>query len=604
MQQFLSTETLIIELLLVASLVAIVVRRLQIPYTVALVIVGLLLTSQSPLQLELTPELILALFVPPLIFEAAFHLNLAELRQQLPTILLFAIPGVMLTMVIVGGVLALTTSLSLSGAMVFGSLIAATDPVAVVSLFRILGAPKRLTVLIEGESLLNDGTALVLFNLMVGVALSGEFDLWKNVVEFVRVGIGGLIVGLVLGWAISRLIARVDDYLIETTLTTVLAYGAYLVADRLHFSGVLAVVAAGLVNGNLGPQGMSPTTRIVLFNFWEYFAFLANSLIFLLIGLDVDVRALATRWQPITWAILAVIISRVVVVYGLGWFTRFFSNPISLRWKHIQAWGGLRGALSLALALSLPATMGTERDVLRPMAFGVVLFTLLAQATTMRLLIRRLKLITRSPAQIEYETRHARLTALRAAEAHLERRYREGLISTHAWEMLKPSLQEQAAHLADSVRAVLRREPALEAEELDTAYRELLRAQRSALQGLLRDGVISDEVYETLVAEVDSALSQPGVEPFVAPQGGEGESGLAPSGRVHRHLLVEPGSTCDGRKMRHVPWPEEFIVISVQRGEEVFIPRGETLLQAGDRLEVMASEKALREATALCRTIG
>src|SRR5574341_1300115 len=410
MEEFLQAETLIIELLLIVSLVAFVVQRLRVPYTVALVVVGLLITFQSPLEINLTPQLILALFVPPLVFEAAFHINFTELRRHLPHIIVLAVPGVILTMLIVGAVVARATQLSLPVALVFGALIAATDPVAVVALFRALGVPKRLRVLGESESLLNDGTAIVVFNLVLTVALTGHFSLVDGIADFVRVAAGGTVVGLALGWAISRVIARVDDYLIETTLTTVLAFGAYLLAERLGVSGVLAVVAAGLVNGNIGPQGMSPTTRTVLFNFWEYMAFLANSLVFLLIGLQVNVPALADAWQPALWAIVAVLIARVVVVYGLSWVVNRWGEPVPPRWQHIVAWGGLRGAISLALALSLPESLGADRDLLRVMAFGVVLFTLLAQATTMRPLIRWLRIITRSEAQVEYETRHARLT--------------------------------------------------------------------------------------------------------------------------------------------------------------------------------------------------
>ena len=600
MTQFLTTETLIIELLLIVSIVAIAVRRLQIPYTVALVIVGLLITTQSQLQLELTPELILAVFVPPLVFEAAFLLNLQELRRNFTPLLILAVPGVILTMGIVGSLLAWGTGLALPIALTFGALIAATDPVAVVSIFRSLGVPKRLAVLVEGESLFNDGTALVLFNLMIGVAVAGKFDLALSLVEFVRVAIGGVVVGLASGWVISRLIARVDDYLIETTLTTVLAFGSYLVAEQLHFSGILAVVAAGLLNGNLGTQGMSPTTRIVLFNFWEYMAFLANSLVFLLIGLKVDIPALVAAWRPIVWAIAAVMLARVIVVYGLNMVSKRFTEPISLRWQHVMTWGGLRGALSLALALSLPVSFGQERSLLLTMAFGVVLFSLLIQATSIRALVRRLKIIIHGPEQIEYKKRQARLTAMRAAENHLERRHREGLLSSHAWELLRPKMQEQIALLAEAVRESLRAVPTLEAEELDTARREILRAQRSAFLGLRQDGVIEEEVFEHLSAEVDAILED-GHDAFWFVPGDSLPHRLSRRSRVDvQEILVETGSSCAGRRVRDISWPENFIIASVKRNEQVLIARGETALQAGDVLMIVASEAAFREVQRLC----
>ncbi|MGE5224123.1 MAG: Na+/H+ antiporter [Omnitrophica WOR_2 bacterium] len=601
MQEFLSTETLIIELLLVASLVAIAVRRLRIPYTVALVVVGLLLTAQSHTGFELTPELILALFVPPLIFEAAFHLNISDLRQNLVAILVLAVPGVILTMLIIGGVLVFGTSLSLPVALVFGALIAATDPVAVVALFRILGVPRQLEVLVEGESLFNDGTALVLFNLMLAVAITGHFSLVQSILDFVRVAAGGAVVGLVLGWAVSRLIARIDDYLIETTLTTVLAFGSYLIAEQLHFSGVLAVVAAGLINGNLGPQGMSPTTRIILFNFWEYLAFLANSLVFLLIGLQIEIPTLLRSWQPILWAIGAVLAARILVIYGLSWAASRLGEPVSKRWRYVLVWGGLRGALSLALALSLPIAFGPDRSLLLTMTFGVVLFTLLVQATTMRPFIRKLGIITRNPAQIEYEVRHAELTASRAAEAHLERRYREGIISTHAWELLKPQLQEQNAELAKAVRAALRSEPSLEAEELDIARREILRAKRSAYLGLLRDGIISEDAFDRLATQVDTALDEKyesaSTELPVKQTTTSEENKLE-----LREILIQPGSAVDGRLVRHVAWPKNFIIANLRRGDETVVPHGDTILRAGDILVAVATHQSFQEAQALSLT--
>ncbi len=515
MEQFINTETLIIELLLIASLVAIAVRRFRIPYTVALVVVGLLITFQSPIDILLTPELILALFVPPLIFEAAFQLNVNELVRNLPRILLLAVPGVIITMLIVSLIISWTTPLSLPLALVFGSLIAATDPVAVVALFRALGAPKRLEILLEGESLFNDGTAIVIFHLMLTAALTGQSDLLQGLSEFIAVAVGGTAIGLVLGLAISRLIARVDDYLIETTLTTVLAFGSYVIAERLHFSGVLAVAAAGLVNGNIGPRGMSPTTRIILFNFWEYIAFLVNSFVFLLIGVQVNIPELLAAWQPVLWAILAVLIARVVTVYGLNWVGNHFAQPIPLRWQHILTWGGLRGAISLALVLSLPMALGDDRALLRVMTFGVALFTLIIQGTTISAFMRRLGIVTRTEAQIEYEMQHARMATLRAAETHLDRLHREGLLSTHIWKTIKAELSGRIQVLATAVSDALRANPTLEAEELDTIRRELLRVQRATLLDLRRDGFISEEVLERLTAEVDAELA--GEMPTIAP---------------------------------------------------------------------------------------
>ena len=507
MDQFIYTETLIIDLLLVVMVVALLVRRLKVPYTVALVLVELVLTLQKSITADLTPELILTIFIPPLVFEAALNINLDELKRILPGVLLLVIPGVIISTLIVGGMLSLTTSIALPAAMVFGALISATDPVAVVSMFRSLGVSRRLAVLVESESLLNDGTAIVVFNLAMAAALTGHFNLVQSIGDFFRVAIGGAVIGLVLGWIVSRVISMVDDYLIETTLTTLLAFGAYLIAEKFQVSGVLAVVAAGLINGNFGSQGMSPTTRIVINNFWEYVAFLANSLIFLLIGLKINLPALLGAWQPVLWAIAAVFISRAFVTYGLGWILSWTRVKIPLKWQHVLNWGGLRGAITLALVLSLPAGMGADRELMKLMAFGVVLFTLLVQSTTMGTMLKRLELYSRPPEQLEYEKSQARLTAARAALSHMEHRHAEGLISTHAWEKLKPGFIARIDALMIAFKDVLKAAPGLEAEEIDSAHREALRAQRSAILGLLHDGVISSEVYDELAAEIDAALS-------------------------------------------------------------------------------------------------
>ncbi|MBZ0303095.1 MAG: Na+/H+ antiporter [Anaerolineae bacterium] len=507
-------ETLVIELLLIVSLVAIGVQYLRVPYTVALVGVGLLIGLAQPLvaeltgpiQLDLTPELILALFVPPLIFEAAFNLDVEQLRRNLPAVLLMAVPGVVVTMFIVGGIVAATTTLALPVALVFGALIAATDPVAVVAMFRSLGVPRRLAVLVEGESLLNDGTAIVIFNVVLAVAVTGQFSIGQSIMDFVRVVIGGLVIGLGLGAVIQAIIARVDNHLIETTLTTVLAFGAYLLAERFHFSGVLAVVAAGLLNGNLGGQGMSPTTRIILDNFWEYVAFLANSLLFFLIGLELDAAALLEHGPSILVAIIAVLIARVLVVYVFSWMVNRSGEPIPMRWQHVLAWGGLRGAISLALVLSLPTALGGDRAVLTTLTFGVVLFTLFVQGTTIGPLLRWLGVVNTSELHQEYETSRARLITLQNSEKHMQGLRQRGAISSYAWERIQPDLHQETEAATDKLRSLLEDYPELAELELRTARAEMLRSQRSVLLDLRRNGVISEEVFEQMAVSIDELL--------------------------------------------------------------------------------------------------
>ncbi|MGI9035916.1 MAG: cation:proton antiporter, partial [Pyrinomonadaceae bacterium] len=380
------------------------------------------------------------------------------------------------------------------------------------------GAPKRLTTLVESESLFNDGTAIVIFKLMLVIALSaaghtnetggGSFDFLTAMVDFLRVSAGGLFVGAGLGWLVAQIIARVDDYLIETMLTTVLAFGAYLVAERLHISGVLAVVAAGIITGNVGLKNMSPTTKIVLFNFWEFLAFVANSLVFLLIGLDVNLPEMGANLLPIAIALAAVLASRALVVYGLTAVTNWrTANKIPLKFQHIIYWGGLRGAISLALALSLPAAFA-ERELLRVMTFGVVLFTLLAQGTTMQFLMRRLGVGQPESLELEYERRHGRLLAAQAALSRLREMHDNNMLSLTTWQEIEIRLEKQVAEAHNAQTALLEEHPDLRLEEREDAEMEGLRAQRATLTTMLSNGIISEQVHEELVEEVDAAIAR------------------------------------------------------------------------------------------------
>ena len=501
--QILLTIEIIVGLLLIASLVGIVTERLRVPYTAGLVVIGLFLALIGEQEINVSPDLFLGILVPPLIFEAAFQVKARDLMKDLVPIVSLSVLGVLLTTFLVSGVLYYGTNFPLAPAFLFGSLIAATDPVAVVALFRTLGVPHRLLLLLEGESLFNDGTAIVLFNLMLAFAVTGEFSLGQSLINFVFVSGGGLLTGFILGFLISQAISIIDNALIETTLTTVLAFGSYILAEQFGVSGVLAVVAAGLVSGNLGPQRMAPTTRILVFNFWDYAAFLANSFVFLLIGLQIDLNILLTDWQAILWAILAVLVSRAASIYGLSWI----GPGIPLRYKHVLYWGGLRGAISLALALSLPVSLGVQGDQLQVMAFGVVLFTLLVQGLTMKPLIRRMGLIQKSQPQKDYESLHAQAVMSRTAYKRLEGMFQDGLLSRPIWQLLSGPLDSHANSLMDAASQMMNMHPDVEINELNAAVNAALNSERAALQRLLRENKITDETFSKLAQEIDAAIT-------------------------------------------------------------------------------------------------
>lgn len=340
-----ATEATLLALFIIIILVGIAARYFRLPYTTVLVIAGLGLEALGVLPgIELTPELVLLLFLPPLAFEAAFHLDFERLRQDLTPVAVLALLGVVISMAVAGAVLVMALKIPWEIALLFGTLIAATDPVSVVAVFRELGVAKRLSTLMESESLFNDGTSIVLFRLVLAVVLTGAFHPIDGLVEFLRLVVGGMALGFGLGYLASRFLSRIDDYLIEISLTVVLAWGSYLLGEYLQVSGVIATVVAGLVLGNLGGRiAFSPTTKIVLEHVLEFLSFVANSFIFLLIGLQVNFIDLRTNGVVIFWAIVAALVARAVAVYGLALPLSRFSNPIPLKWQHLLFWGGLRG---------------------------------------------------------------------------------------------------------------------------------------------------------------------------------------------------------------------------------------------------------------------
>jgi CPA1 family monovalent cation:H+ antiporter len=381
-------------LLLGAALVGMLAWRLNIPHAVALFLGGLLVAQSGLVSVpDLNPRLLLFVFLPPLLFDAAFRLDARQLRIVSRPVLLLAIPGVLISTLIVGVVLATFLHLPLTIALLFGSIVAATDPVAVISVFKHLRVPDRLAVIVEAESLINDGMAITVYITLLDLVITGSADAGNSLLLFGREVIGGLLVGAVLGFLFSRLTSLVDDHQVEMMLSTALAYGSFLIAQRLEASGALACVAAGLIHGSYGREvGMTHSIRQRLDDLWEYLGFVANALVFLLLGFTVDLRALAADAWPALLAIIAVLVARVLMIALTARVT-----PPQMRMarsrpeRAILIWGGFRGALTAALALALPGTV-PHRELLIAMAFGVVLFTLVVQGLTLPLLIRRLGL--------------------------------------------------------------------------------------------------------------------------------------------------------------------------------------------------------------------
>ena len=386
----------------------------QIPYTLLLVIVGLALAFVDIRLVNLSPELILEIFLPPLLFEAAWNIRWRSLKDNLLPVSLFAVVGVVISVVGVAVALDNFTNLSLATALLVGASLSATDPVSVVALFRELGASKRLTIVMEGESLFNDGVAVVAFLLLVNIPLgNGDFSLQTIIIRFITfVGIG-LGIGNIIGFGISYLTQRFDLPLVEQSLTLVSAYGTYLITEELGGSGVIGVVTVGIILGNFGSRiGMNPRTRLLVSEFWDFLAFFVNSIVFLLIGDQINFVSLKNNFDLILVAIAAVLVTRAVVIYGLGTLSNLFSkSKINLREQTVLWWGGLRGSVSIAVALSVPAVL-TGRQEIIDTVFGVVLFTLLVQGLTTKWLLGTLDLIGDQPLRQEYSELLARKVAL------------------------------------------------------------------------------------------------------------------------------------------------------------------------------------------------
>jgi CPA1 family monovalent cation:H+ antiporter len=505
----------LIWMLIAASVIAVVAARLRIPYTVALVMGGLFLGTVHLPVLEnliihkpdwLTPDITLVVFLPALLFEGSLKLQIRQLRENALPILLLASVGVLAATLITGFAAHWVLGLPLLVGLVFGAVTAATDPISVLAIFQEVAVPKRLSVIVEGESLFNDGTAAVLYGILVAGVASGSLGIASGIQKFFIDVLGGLGVGLAMGYVFSKATQKIDDPQIEITLTTVLAYSSYLVAQSLHLSGVIATVAAGVMVGNLGARvGMSARTRVALWSFWEYFSFVMNSLVFLLIGLQVRVGTLLSAWHATLLAIGAVILGRIVSVYGLIPFSNLFSTRVPLRWQHVLVGGGIRGALSLALALSLSSTF-PHREQILAVTFGVVAFTIVVQGLAIRPLLRVLGMTANQ--EDDYERARVRQIALSSAQSELETLARHHAISAPAYEQLRRELDSRLEQAKAEIAELYGKDESRILPEIQTAKMKLTAAEKSAIEEAMHDGLISPQTASKMIEDADRELDR------------------------------------------------------------------------------------------------
>jgi CPA1 family monovalent cation:H+ antiporter len=398
----LNAVELFVLLVTAAALVALVAHRLSLPYSVVLVVLGLVIAAIGPAHaIEITPQLVLVVLVPGLVFEAAYRLDVVELRRTFLGVAILAVPGVVISAGTVALVLS-ATGLPIQLAFIVGAITSATDPASVVSTFKALRAPRGLATLVEAESLFNDGTAIVVFSIALG-ALATPVSPLEAIASFTGTVVVSTVVGLAFGVVATRLMLLAGDHLVELTISLALAYGTYLAADQLRESGIIATVVAGLVVGTYGRRiGLPESTFGALDTVWEFAAFLLTALVFLLIGLAITIGQLVDDAGAIALGVVGILIGRAIVVYGVlggaGALIRASRRgpPIRLSWLHILFWAGQRGAIAVALALSLPPDV-PERTHLQGIVFGITLFTLLVQGTTTELVLHRLGLAEHGP---------------------------------------------------------------------------------------------------------------------------------------------------------------------------------------------------------------
>ncbi|MBW4691766.1 MAG: cation:proton antiporter [Lyngbya sp. HA4199-MV5] len=504
--------TVLIILLLVATGVALVSRQFRIPYVTGLVVAGLAITELLPRRIGLDSALILNLFLPILLFEAAINTDISRLRSTIKPVTLLAGPGVVIASGVTAVILKFGLGLPWISALLVGVILAITDTVSVIAVFKEVTVPPRLITIVEGESLFNDGIALVLFSLILKVNATGSLTFADGIKELLVVILGGGLVGLALGYLGVGLYARSNDSLSNILLTVAIALGTFQLSQFFGMSGVVAVVVAGLVVGNLErSQTVSASSRLTVLSFWEYAGFGVNTFIFLLIGIEINLETLLKTLPAVLLAVLAYQVGRFLSVYPMLAIVKRVDRNLPLRWQHVLFLGNIKGSLSMALALSLPSTL-PNREALIALVFGTVLVSLVGQGVSLPWLVRRLNLSHTSESQQWIESLQSQLITAKAAQDELDTLLKTGVLPKAVYEEMRASYQIRIAAAERSLRDFYNRRPdqltaaSGRVARLDAIRRRLLLAEKDALNEALRKRVLSEDVVRSRVQAIDQQL--------------------------------------------------------------------------------------------------
>jgi monovalent cation:H+ antiporter, CPA1 family len=488
-------ESLVI-VVAVGALVAVLAKRARAPYNVALVVVGLLVVLGNFLpHTPLDPELVLVAFLPILVFQGALSADAESLGHAARPILVLALPGVAISLLGTALVAKLTLGLPFAVALLLGALLSITDTVSVLLAFRSVRVPHRLAAIMEGESLFNDGTALVLVSVTAAIVTRGSFDAGHTAKALGTAIVGGLAIGYAVAAAGDRILRGAPDHLTAVLVSLVLVFGAALGAERLHASPVIAVVVVGLMIGKSARENLAAGSILALQSFWETAGFLLNVFIFILVGMQLETRALLREAPAIIIATVALHLGRAVAVYG----SFLTMRSIPMRWKHVMVFGNIKGALSMAAVLALPEAM-PYRERLIPIVFGVTFITLIGQALPFARFLRAVGAVETS-RDARIDSAKGVLIAARRGQLELDELLAAGLVDRKNHAERRAMFQRRVIAAENVLR-----QPAMEDANDNLVDRALLYAQKAALTDAVRRGLIDGSAGDEQISAIDKDL--------------------------------------------------------------------------------------------------